>query len=110
MPRKRTGTLERRGDEWHAKLTLDGGQRKRVLLGKTSEMSEARARDRLKLAVEIAAQDKRKAVSAKEAKPLTDATTVKQWGTDWTDGALLTRYGVVNKLRVKKSVRQTVTD
>lgn len=105
MPRRRTGTLERRatttGDEWHAKLTLDGGKRKRVFIGKCSDMTEARARETAAAMAERAVKDNRKAVDKKA--PVGPATTVEQFGTDWTSGALLARYGSVNRLKTKKS-------
>lgn len=102
MPRKRTGTIEKRDGEWFARITVDGNNRKRIKLGK---VSEARAREMLAALVE---RINKAALTAPTKGKTPTGTTVKQWGEDWTSGKLLERYGTVNGLKVKKSVRDDV--
>jgi integrase len=96
------GTVERRGKEWWARISLPDGRRKRMPIPNSEKMSEAMAREKAAVYSEQARtgklifDDRPRRGAAVATGP---GTTVRQVGEGWTNGSLFERFGPVNRLR-----------
>ena len=96
-----SGSLERRGATWWARVSFPDGSRRRVPIADSEKMTEAQARKAgAKLAADIRAGrivfDGRPGRAAATA---TTTTTVRQVAEAWLSGELLETHGAVNRLR-----------
>jgi len=87
---------------WVARLIIDGKPKKQQLIGEDGQLLTDRVRDEDR-ARHITAQLAERARAIPPAQPAPDDTlgpraTVRQFGKDWTSGALYARHGEVNKL------------
>jgi integrase len=98
------GTLEKRGTRWYGRITQEDGSRPRIPLGK--DMSEARAREVLAAYVERI-QREALVLPKKVSVPADPEAiiTVRQLGEAWTSGEMLKKYGQLNGLRMKRSMK-----
>ncbi len=97
-----SGSVERRGLLWWARVTAPGKPRRRLPMAGSELWSRGQAkREAKKLSADYAAgrivfdADTSKTVS------LGGVLTVRQAGDAWTNGELLKKYGAVNRLRLK---------
>jgi integrase len=96
------GSVERRGKEWWARVSLPDGRRRRIPIPNSEKMSEAMARE--KAAVysekcregEIVFHERPRRGKAPVSGP---SMTVRQVGEAWTSGELLKTHGPVNGLK-----------
>jgi integrase len=99
-----TGSVERRGAIWWARLSAPNKPRERLPMAGSEKWTRTQAkREAAKHAADYAAGrivfDKK---SRKGATPSPAAiTTVRQLGDQWTSGELVKTYGNVNRLRIK---------
>src|SRR5580658_4209797 len=108
--RNGAGTVERRGALWWVQVSMPKApgerraRRPRVPIPDSEKMTELQAqREGAKLAWQVRTgklvfdpKPRRGAIPA-----LTALTTVRELGKSWTSGEMFTKYGSVNRLRVK---------